>query len=258
MRWPTALWLAARGQRSDLVRVTLTAAGAALGTLAVLAAATVLAIGPQDGPYTSNLLSEGGLRPGVAIALLLLCIPTLAFVGQCVRIGAPARDRRLAAIRLAGGTPADSARVACGEAAAAAGLGALVGLALFLGGRLLLDDPTPGTFFVERSETLGDGSVNVTSVEVAGLIRPLPTDVLPPWWVVVLLVAAIPLAAALGTGLALRRVTISPFGVVRRRPSRPPRICPACCSSSVSSGWRGSPVCSDGWIWMSSRLGGLR
>ena len=34
--------------------------------------------------------------------VVLLCLPVLGFVGQCSRIGAPGRDRRLAALRLQG------------------------------------------------------------------------------------------------------------------------------------------------------------
>lgn len=226
LSWPMALWLATRGGRTDLVRIGLTAAGTALGTIAVLAAATVMAIGPEDGPYRSDLLSQSGLRPGVVISLLLLCVPILAVVGQCARIGAPARDRRLAAIRLAGGAPADATRIACGEAAVAAGAGSLVGLLGYLAGRALLDAPAPGVH-VRITETVTAGGVQIVSEEVEGLVRPLPTDVLPPGWVLVLVVLAVPVATVAFTRLALRRVTISPFGVVRRRSVRPPRVLPA-------------------------------
>ncbi|MEJ7703388.1 MAG: hypothetical protein WKF47_06900 [Geodermatophilaceae bacterium] len=146
LTWPTALWLAAKGGRSDVVRIALTACGSAIGTLALLVAATVISIRPDDGPYSIQVLEEQGLHVGVVIALVLLCIPVLAFVGQCSRVGAPARDRRLAAIRLAGGTPRDVARVACGEAAVAAGIGAVGGLAVYLVGRIVLGSPVLGTY----------------------------------------------------------------------------------------------------------------
>ncbi|HEX5543246.1 MAG TPA: ABC transporter permease, partial [Micromonospora sp.] len=110
---PSALVrLALAGTRTDTLRVALTGLSAALATLAILAALTVLAIPtplPSDDnqmawsqQYTNALLREPGLRPGVAFALVLLTIPVLALAGQCVRLGAPARDRRLAALRLAG------------------------------------------------------------------------------------------------------------------------------------------------------------
>lgn len=223
LRWPTAVWIAAKGGRADIVRIALTAVGSAIGTLALLGAAAVISIGPDDGPYTSQVLQEEGLHQGVVMALVLLCVPVLVFVGQCTRVGAPARDRRLAAIRLAGGTPRDVTRIACGEAAVAAGLGALCGLAVYLAGRILLGATVVGTY--TRITEIGDGGQ--IRERVTGPVLRLPTDVLPPLWVVAALVVAVPLGAVVFTRLALRRVTISPFGVIRHRRPRPPRLLPA-------------------------------
>lgn len=222
LTWPIALWLAAKGGRSDAVRIALTAAGSAVGTLALLGAATVISIGPADGPYGVRVLEEEGLHPGVVIALVLLCIPVLAFVGQCARVGAPARDRRLAAIRLAGGTPRDVVRVACGEAAMAAGAGAIAGLVVYLAGRVLLGTPSVRTYTLITLTDEGRSYEPVT-----GPVLSLPTDVLPPVSVMAVLLVAIPLGAVAFTGLALRGVTISPFGVIRHRRIRPPRVLPA-------------------------------
>lgn len=226
LTWRTALWLAARGGRSDVVRIILTAVGSAMGTLALLAAATVISIGPDDGPYSSQLLEQEGLHVGVVMALVLLCIPVLAVVGQCARIGAPARDRRLAAIRLAGGTPRDVTRVACSEAGLAAGVGALAGLVVYLVGRSVFGAPVIRSY--DRvTETPVQGGLQITYEPVTGPVLRLPTDVLPPVWVIVALVLLIPLGAVAFTRLALRGVTISPFGVVRHRRIRPPRLLPA-------------------------------
>src|SRR6185369_8259216 len=104
--------LALAGTRTDALRVGLTAVSVAMGTLAVLAATTVIAIPGEAGQgsaewsqqYTSDVLRDPGLRPGVTFTLLLLTIPVLALAAQCARIGAPGRDRRLAALRLAGAT----------------------------------------------------------------------------------------------------------------------------------------------------------
>jgi len=101
----TLVRLALAGTRTDIARVALTAFAAMLGTLSLLATATVLVIDGEAVRYTHNLLVEPGLRPGVATALALLCIPVLALAGQSARVGAPARDRRLSALRLAGATP---------------------------------------------------------------------------------------------------------------------------------------------------------
>src|SRR5690349_19921397 len=107
--------LALTGTRADVARVMLTAASCALAALLVLAALNVLAIGPltsdradpgqSANQYSNALLREPGLRLGVVITLCLVAIPVFALVGQWVRLAGPARDRRLAAIRLAGATP---------------------------------------------------------------------------------------------------------------------------------------------------------
>ncbi len=226
LSWPTALWLAVRGGRSDVVRIALTAAGSAAGMLALLSAATVINIGPDDGPYSNQVLAQPGLHQGVVAALVLLCFPVLAFVGQCSRIGAPARDRRLAAVRLAGGTPSDVTRVACGEVGISAGVGAAVGLVVYLIGRAVLGDPIVSTYGV-RTEVQVSGGMNLTEEMFTGPVLRLPTDVLPPIWAIAALLVAVPLGAMAFTWLALRGVTISPFGVIRHRRIRPPRLFPA-------------------------------
>lgn len=200
------LRLALAGSRTDTLRVTLTAASAALAMLAVLAAATVIAIpevaGGYNNQYTTNYLDESGLRPGVTTALILLIIPTLVLAAQCGRLGAPARDRRLAAIRLAGAAPRQAVSLVAVETGIAATLGAIGGLAIYLVGRKLLHNPGP------------DG------------LLPLPTDVLPSPLALIALTLALPLLATAVAALALRRVTVGPFGVVRRVRVGAPRIWP--------------------------------
>lgn len=217
-------WLARSGGPTDRIRILLTAFGAALATLAMLSAFTVIAIGPDDGPYRPQVLAQQGLHVGVVTALLLLCIPVLGFTGQCTRIGAPARDRRLAALRLSGATPAEATKVACAESGLAAGVGSLLGLAGFLVVRAVFNDPVAGQF----TRTLVDeAGFEVGTETYAGTGLVLPTDVLPPYWQIVVIVAAVPFAAAVFSGLALRQVAIGPLGVSRRRVRRPPRLLPA-------------------------------
>ncbi|MEV4479837.1 FtsX-like permease family protein [Micromonospora coxensis] len=197
MRPATLLRLALAGSRTDVARVVLTTLSAVLATLAGLAALTVLAIptppgGDQSEQYASALLREPGLRGGTAFALLLLTVPVLALAGQCARLGAPARDRRLAALRLAGATPGQVTRVAIVETGLAGLLGTLLGLAAYLAGRALLDRP-----------------------DARGRL-PLPTDVLPSTPAILAVVLGLPLVAALASALLLRRVSTTPFGVVRR------------------------------------------
>ncbi|MFI5934783.1 FtsX-like permease family protein [Actinoplanes sp. NPDC051494] len=216
MRPATLCRLAVAGNRTDHLRTALTAASSATAVVALLAAATVLAIerapdvilpggGIEAGPnahYSTTLLAEAGLRVGVVIALVLLTLPVLALAGQAVRLGAPARDRRLAAIRLAGATPGEAMLIAGAETVVAALLGSVAGLGVFLLLRVVL----------ERRDANGD------------LL--LPTDVLPsPLWIVVLTLL-IPVVAGVVGAVLLRRVAIGPLGVVRRTRSRGPRPWP--------------------------------
>lgn len=199
----TLVRLALAGTRTDTLRVLLTGLSACLAALILLAALTVFAIptpplDPDDRSanhatqYSSNLLSEPGLRPGLAITLLLFSIPVLALAGQCARLGAPARDRRLAAIRLAGATPRQAVTIASAETGVASQLGAVVGLGVYLLGRELLHRP-----------------------DAAGLL-PLPTDVLPSPYAIVAVLLGLPLVAALATAILSRQVVMTPTGVVRR------------------------------------------
>lgn len=201
----TTLRLALAGGRADRIRIALTAFGAALGTLTLLAAATVLAVtGPHAATYTNDLLNDEGLRPGVAFGMLLLTIPVLAFVAQCSRLGAPGRERRLAAMRMAGATPRQVVRIAAAETALASAFGVATGYCVYFLGRALLDAPG------------ADGR------------RPLPTDVLPGPALMTGIVAGVPLFVTLLAVLTLRRVTLTPLGVVRGisrgRPSRTPGV----------------------------------
>ncbi|GAA2458234.1 ABC transporter permease [Streptomyces macrosporus] len=212
---PTALLgLALAGTRTDTLRVVLTAFSAALASLAVLAALNVLAIPappprhdagvPVSDQYANALLREPGLHIGVVVALLMLTIPVLALAGQCARLGAPARDRRLAAIRLAGGTPRQTRAVAAAETGVASLLGTCAGLVAYLIGHEALHRP-----------------------DEQGRL-PLPTDVLPPIPAIAAAVLGLPLLAALAAVVMLRRVTVDPLGVTRRtRPRRAPKPWPA-------------------------------
>ncbi|WP_328341008.1 ABC transporter permease [Micromonospora sp. NBC_00421] len=200
MRPVVALRLALAGNRTDTARVVLTALSAALASLAGLAALTVLAIPTPPGERGSNnseqyanaLLREPGLRGGTAVALLLLAVPVLALAGQCVRLGAPARDRRLAGFRLAGATPGQVTGLVALEAGLASLLGTLVGLVTYLAGRVLLHRP-----------------------DAHGRL-PLPTDVLPSPPVIGAVVLGLPVLAALVGVVLLRGVTTTPFGTIRR------------------------------------------
>ncbi len=221
-RWPTTLRLALAGGRADGMRIGLTALGAAGAAVALLVAASVAVIGPNDGPYPYEVLTQPGLRPGVVVVMLLLCVPILVFVGLCTRVGAPARDRRLAAIRMAGATPAEVRRVVWVETGLSAGLGSLVGGAAWLVGGAVVQ-PSPQ---VVRTYSTDGGGV-IFSELVTAPAYPLPVDVAVPWWLLVLCLALVPAGATLSARVAMRRVGLSPFGVVRHERSRPPALAPA-------------------------------
>lgn len=129
-------------------------------------------------------------------------MPILVLAGQCVRLGSPGRDRRLATIRLAGATPRQVVLIAAGETTIAALLGSIVGLGAYLLLRWALNRPGP------------DG------------VLPLPTDVLPaiPAFVVILLI--VPVLAGLAAAFLLRKVIITPFGVVHRVRDHRPSLLP--------------------------------
>ncbi|GAA1824778.1 hypothetical protein GCM10009682_51190 [Luedemannella flava] len=210
MRPTTLARLALAGSRTDTLRVVLTAASAALATLLFVLAAAVATIphlGDSSGgsetwarQYRLQVLVEPGLRPGVIMALALLTIPVLALAGQCGRLGAPARDRRLATIRLAGATPGQAVLVAAAETGVASGLGSVAGLALYLVGRRVLHRPD------------ADGRLL------------LPTDVVPPAWALVAIVLGLPLLATGVAALLLRRVAFTPYGIARQVRRRSPRV----------------------------------
>ncbi|MEV4638001.1 FtsX-like permease family protein [Actinoplanes sp. NPDC049548] len=202
MRPATLIRLAVAGNRTDHLRTVLTALSAALAAVTLLSAATVLAIHGEAERYAATLLVESGLRPGVAAALILLSFPILALAGQCIRLGAPARDRRLAAIRLAGATPRQAVLIAGAETVAAALLGSITGFGVYLLLRV----------FLERRDEMR--------------LLWLPTDVLPSPVSVAVILLAVPVIAGLIGTLLLRRVVISPLGVVRRLRTRGPRPWP--------------------------------
>ncbi|MEV5516697.1 FtsX-like permease family protein [Streptomyces flaveolus] len=169
--------------RREWWRIALTGAGAALATGFALAAVTLASV---EGVYTVSvlhgLLSDPGTRSGVIAGLLLLLVPVLAFLGQCTRIGAVHRDRRLAGLRLAGATPWQVRRVAALE----------TGLACLA------------------------GSIVATTGSVVVLLRLWSGPNATTWAGIALVAVGVPVLGAAAGALALRRVVTSPLGRVRR------------------------------------------
>jgi hypothetical protein len=172
--------------RREWWRLLLTGAGAALVAGCALAAFAVAGLrGQVSVGFAHGLLDRPGERRGVVAALLLLLVPVLVLLGQCARIGAVHRDRRLAALRLAGASPRRVRRIA----------GLETGLAC------------------------AAGSTAATVFCVLFLLRVWQRPPALVWAGAALVAVAVPVVGALVAVLALRRVVASPLGVVRR--SRP-------------------------------------
>ncbi|TWV36131.1 ABC transporter permease [Streptomyces misionensis] len=177
-------WRLGRGaDRREWWRAALTAAGAASATGI---AQTAVALGSLRGQYHvsvgGGLLDRPGERAGVVLTLLLLLVPVLGFLGQCARVGAVHRDRRLAGLRLAGATPAQVRRIAALETGPACLLGSLLATA--------------------------------ASAMVLPRLWSAPA---PAGWAGLALVAlAVPVLGTAVAVLALRRLVASPLGWVRR------------------------------------------
>ncbi|MER7898417.1 FtsX-like permease family protein [Streptomyces sp. NPDC096046] len=177
-------WELTRGSdRGEWWRITLTATGAALATGFALAAVALASLrGSYDVPVAAGLLNEPGTRSGVIAGLMLLLVPVLGFLGQCARIGAVHRDRRLAGLRLAGATPWQVRRIAA----------------------------------LETGPACLAGSAVATVVSVLLLLRHWNRPTVLAWAGIALVAVGVPLLGAAAGALALRRVVASPLGWVRR------------------------------------------
>ncbi|MEV0734575.1 FtsX-like permease family protein [Streptomyces sp. NPDC050549] len=176
--------------RREWWRVLLTAVGAAPATGLGLVVAVLLPLkGHHHVSVGGGLLDEPGTRIGVVAALLLLFIPVLGFLGQCARVGAVQRDRRLAALRLAGATPGQTRRIAALES----GLACLAGSAV------------------------------AAAFAVPALLRLWHSPVPLAWAGIAVVTAGVPVLGAAVSALMLRRVVTSPLGRIRRlRPAEGP------------------------------------
>ncbi|MGK5632420.1 FtsX-like permease family protein [Streptomyces sp. URMC 123] len=133
----------------------------------------------------------------VLIMFVALLMPVAVFIAAAIRFGGDRRDRRLAALRLVGADRGAVRRIAVGEALTGALLGLVLGAGFFLVGRNLV------------------GSVTAFEITL------FPADLDPSLPLVLLVLLAVPAAAAGVTLLTLRGVAVEPLGVVRTaRPAR--------------------------------------
>jgi hypothetical protein len=179
------------------------------GLLLVVAAVLSLPNNPEEQLF--EVVADVGTRGGFAFGTVLLALPALLLLFQAVRLGTSARERRLAALRLAGATPGDVRRIGALEVGVPAFLGAIGGLGVYWLLRTLLSDLT-------YAENMGpNGEMGRLS------LRLVPTSVSPTWWQFLLVVAGVTLLGVLTGLLAGRGVTVSPLGVARRTTIRAPR-----------------------------------
>lgn len=132
MKATAAISLARPAATTERGRLLLIAAASAAAASLVIGAIRVARIpltgdgGYGAGTVPSFYASDSGIKPAVLIAAALMAIPVAAFAVQALRVGSVARDRRMAALRLAGAAPRDVRTVAAVEAGGAAFLGGLL------------------------------------------------------------------------------------------------------------------------------------
>lgn len=136
LTWTESIRLGAKGGPPDRLRRWLIAGCAALGTLLLATAASIPTFWSADGgihgqSVLGRVLGNPELGRNAMIGLALLVIPIVHFTAQAVRVGAPARDRRLAAMRTAGATRGDVRSVVRAETLVWALPGSLLGLGLY-------------------------------------------------------------------------------------------------------------------------------
>ena len=135
MKPATAIRLALPAARTERGRFILVAASTATAGALLLAAARIAAHhsgGAAAEPGLAPYVTQDGLRPGVVAGALVLTVPVLALAAQAMTVGSPARERRTAALRLAGATRGDTSLVAAAETGISALLGGVLAAPAYL------------------------------------------------------------------------------------------------------------------------------
>ncbi|WP_116043137.1 FtsX-like permease family protein [Amycolatopsis palatopharyngis] len=131
------------------------------------------------------------------VGVVVLVVPSLVLVGSAARLTAARRERRLAALRLAGATPGQVTSMVTAETAIAATGGALLGLTL-----------SP-VFSMLATNVSWDGG----KWQAGDFILPLP--------VTALIVVVMPLLVLAAAVFALRRVMATPLGAAAAHSPKP-------------------------------------
>ena len=163
---------------------------------------------PGVGEVTSFATSGFGSKQFLIvlfIGALALLLPVLVFLATATRLAAARREQRFAAMRLVGATPRQVSVIAGVETTVAAIAGVISGFVLFV----ILQPALEHVSITGVPFAPGDLSLNALDV--------------------VLVAVGVPVAAALASQVALRRVVASPLGVSRRitpAAPRPTRLIP--------------------------------
>jgi hypothetical protein len=137
-------------------------------------------------------------RYAFATGVLAVLFPVLILISTATRLAAARREERFAALRLVGATRGDISVIASVDSVVSALLGTIVGIGVFLAVQPAL------------------AAVTLTGT------RYFASTVNPAVWEYPVLLVVVPLASAVASLLALRRVQISPLGVTRRTTPPPP------------------------------------
>ncbi|MEU5090083.1 FtsX-like permease family protein [Streptomyces sp. NPDC021356] len=129
-----------------------------------------------------------------------LIFPVLIFIATATRLSAATREQRYAAMRLVGATPRQVSVISAVESALATAAGTVAGFGLYAALR-----PLVATIPLTGQQRFFLSDLTLSAPQALGVV------------------VGVPVAAAITARLALRRVTISPLGVTRRVPPRPPR-----------------------------------
>ncbi|MGW1341811.1 hypothetical protein ACWCOV_12205 [Kribbella sp. NPDC002412] len=140
MTLETLVQLARSRTPADRSRIQLATAALGLSGALLLGALRIVRLGKGMLPDTvySNYVAESGLRSGLIAILVILAVLTGALAVQALRLGTAARERRLAALRLAGASRKQVRQLSVADAAMAGLAGGLLAGPVYLALSLLL------------------------------------------------------------------------------------------------------------------------
>ncbi len=119
--------LARPNRPRERTRERLLVAAVAVAGALLLASARIARIGEFRAlPALAPFVAQPGLRFGVVLGGVLVVVPVAVFAVQVLRLGSTARERRLAALRLAGAAPAELRRIAALQTGRSGLLGGLL------------------------------------------------------------------------------------------------------------------------------------